>query len=641
MTSILADPPSALRRAVKSPVAFVRGSVRGKLIAIVLLTTVTVLTIAGGAMLIHDLAVYRKSWAMDIASEAGVIALSSTPALAFDDPETAQRNIEALRTGSSVVAAGLYRDGQLYAGMEREGGPPLPLRKPALSEGLHVSGQILESMVRIEFKGEYLGDLYVRARYDAWSRVSVYVGIFSIVTALSFVAALMISAVMQQFITVPLEQMGEVARRIVDRHDYATRVSHLAGDEIGIVIRAFNSMLDTVQERTEALQRSNAALSDADRKKDEFLATLAHELRNPLAPIRHATTILDHSAADDARRRWAREVISRQVAHMALLLDDLLDVSRITRGKLGLKKEYVSLEQIINVAVETARPLIDAKHHTLTTLLPKVPVELNVDPLRMSQVVSNLLTNAAKYTDSGGRIHLCVTNESAGIAISVADSGIGLSASAISNVFEMFSQVESALERSQGGLGIGLALVKGLVELHGGGVEAQSDGPGRGSTFTVRLPNTAIVQHLLNHPHTDKVAGIPQSQHCKVLVVDDNEDAAVSLSMLLSVMGHEVITAHSGRQALELAAISPPDVCVIDIGMPGMNGYELAGEIRKTTWGRMALLVAATGWGQQDDKRQARSAGYDHHLTKPMHSGQLEALIAQFLLTRNSRLDRS
>ena len=615
---------------LRHPISSVKRSVRGKLIGIVLLTTMLVLLVSGTAMLMHDLSVYRSSWASDVASEAAVLASAAAPALAFDDREAAERLLTALRSRSAILAAGLYtEDHRLYAQYRLPDEDAVPEQSPSGPDGLRIAGERVELLHRIEYRGAYLGDLYLKARYDVWGRVRAYFGIFAITTVLSLAVAFFFSSLIQRFITVPIEEIGHVARNIVEDQDYSLRLTKNTDDEIGLVVQALNRMLKEVDLRTRALEESNAALKDADRRKDEFLATLAHELRNPLAPIRHATKILEATAATEAQRKWGREVIARQVEHMALLLDDLLDVSRITRGRLGLKKDYVSLEKIISTAVETARPLIDAKHHSLRISLPAEAIELNVDPLRMSQVVSNLLTNAAKYTDAGGTIELIAERESAGVRVSVIDNGIGLNQATIPRIFEMFSQVETALERSQGGLGIGLALVKGLVELHGGTVQAVSAGPGTGSTFIVRLPNATVVEHLLRQPlHNPGELGA--GPRCKILVVDDNEDAAHSLSMLLSVAGHQVRTANSGESALVIAAADPPEACILDIGMPGMSGYELATTIREQPWGRNILLIAATGWGQQDDKDRARAAGFNHHLTKPIDSNHLDELLAQF-----------
>jgi PAS domain S-box-containing protein len=895
-------PRVGLRHAwtISSPLQYWRSTVRGKLVGIVLLTTVIVLVISGIAMLAHDLSVYRIKWASDVAGEAGILAMSSAPAMAFNDLEVAQRNLDALQVRSAVLAAALYGvDGQLYAQFSRAGEESPPARRPAGLRGVRVAGERVELTQQIEVNGEHLGTLYLRARYDVVGRVQAYLGIFSLITILSLLAAFALSAVLQRVFTVPLEEIGHVARQIVHEHDYSLRVKQTTQDEIGLAVQALNSMLDEVQLRARALEESNAslreevsvrhaaetalaranarlettlaaaeigswvadlrtenlvvdhnfaalygianpgvfvdiptlrlqqvhandlravleaetealaigtlaspefrivqpdgsvrwviergkvqfdangkpsrlaglliditpqklaeqqrretekvyraigesiaygvwvtdaegrctyasdsflrllgmtqeqcsdfgwasllhpdeaddtlaawrecvrtgsawyrehrirgadgtyhpvlaqgvpirgddgsargwaginldisrlkrteeALREADRRKDEFVATLAHELRNPLAPIRHATHILDSPGANEAQLKWGREVITRQVEHMALLLDDLLDVSRITRGRLDLKTSYVSIGEIVAAAIETARPLIDAKRHTVQIQVPEGPLELNVDPLRLSQALSNLLTNAAKYTDAGGKINLSVRRDATGVAIAVQDSGIGLHESSIPRVFDMFSQVESAMERSQGGLGIGLALVKGLVMLHGGTVEAASDGPGHGSTFTIHLPNACIFQEQLEEEATRTPAVPPAGPRCTLLVVDDNRDAAEALAMVLRLAGHEVAVGNSGQQALEIARRKCPDACILDIGMPGMSGYEVARAMREQPWGKTMLLIALTGWGQREDVDRARAAGFDHHFTKPIDAVQIERLLAAF-----------
>jgi PAS domain S-box-containing protein len=378
------------------------------------------------------------------------------------------------------------------------------------------------------------------------------------------------------------------------------------------------------------IKETEDALRDADRRKDDFLATLAHELRNPLAPIRHAAKLLGIKGLDPGQAQTAREIISRQVARMALLLDDLLEVSRITRGRLELRVESVSLNAVVKAAVETSRPLLESKKHSFSVRLPEKALELQVDPLRISQALSNLLTNAAKYTDPGGRIELDIRETPDSLAMSVRDSGIGVPAAALPTIFEMFSQVDSAIDRAEGGLGIGLALVKGLVALHGGTVEAASEGPGKGSTFTIRIPGTAVREVALPEA-APEAAATQDGPHGLVLVVDDNRDAASSLAMVLRSFGHTALTAWSGEQALEIADRERPDAIVLDIGMPQMNGYEVARRIRQTDSGRSVLLVALTGWGQKEDVNRAIDAGFDHHMTKPADPDRIEQLLGRFL----------
>ncbi|MCU0759681.1 MAG: ATP-binding protein [Steroidobacteraceae bacterium] len=376
-------------------------------------------------------------------------------------------------------------------------------------------------------------------------------------------------------------------------------------------------------ERDQAEQERRAA----DRRKDEFLATLAHELRNPLAPIRQAARVARAAAATPEQQRWSTEIIERQVNHMALLLDDLLDVSRITRGTLVLRRERVALAEAIAAAVETSRPAIDARAHALQVEMPATPVWVDADPLRLAQVLGNLLNNAAKYTDRGGHIRLWTSRPAAGaISIHVRDDGIGLDAASLSRVFEMFSQVTSSIERSEGGLGIGLALVRGLVEMHGGRVEARSDGPGCGSEFVVHLPVPGAAQPA-SEPEPESLPEAPAAPR-RILVADDNVDAAESLALLLRLDGHCVDVVHDGEQAVAAVVRGGHDVALLDIGMPRLNGYETAQRIRAGSRDAPMLLVAVTGWGQREDRKLAAAAGFDHHLTKPVDFERLRRLVS-------------
>jgi PAS domain S-box-containing protein len=370
------------------------------------------------------------------------------------------------------------------------------------------------------------------------------------------------------------------------------------------------------------LRRLNEELSLAHRRKDEFLATLAHELRNPLAPITNAIEILRLKDPADAETRWTRDVIDRQVRQMTRLVDELLDVARITSGKIILRVERMALASVVQGAIEAARPFVEASGHELTVMLPSSPVWLDADPTRLTQVLLNLLNNAAKYTPRGGRVVIEASALDGDAVVFVRDNGIGIPAEHLPGIFEMFSQVEPALERSQGGLGIGLALARGLVELHGGSIEACSGGAGQGSEFIVKLPRAKT-------PGMDVVGSLDARAipNLRVLVVDDNCDAAESLAMMLSLTGHEVATAHDGESALAEAARFAPEAVLLDIGMPGMNGYDVAQRLRETPHGERVLLVALTGWGQENDKRRAVEAGFDHHLTKPVDAASLSAVL--------------
>ena len=905
--------PSLLTRVLQSfnplpSFVGVRNTVRSKLMNVVLMTTVLALCIAGIAMLTVDISRYQKTWASDLSTEASILAVSIAPALAFNDHETAVRNLSALKARPRVMAAALYlTDGRVYASFVREGATPLPPLPPA--EGVTISGERVVYAHRIERGGEMLGTLYLRARYDILGRAETYIGIFSLVTLFSIAVAFLLSRRLQSSITEPLDAMAVIARKIVDQRDYSLRVMKKSDDEIGVVVDAFNNMIEEVGIRSRALEQSNQALTDevevrkstqaalslatarlestmaaaeigswlwdvrkneftadrnlaalyglddenalngapqlhyqyihpqdlasvrkaeenalstgvlastefrvvlpngserwmarrgkvqideagkavfisglliditaqkqaeqalrtseklyraigesinygvwvgdregrnvyasdsflrligltqqecsdrgwaaivhpedvqatmehwmecvrsgqawyrehrirgadglyhailsqgvpirgedgeitgwaginldigrmklteealreADRRKDEFLATLAHELRNPLAPIRHAVRVLESESVDEVQDQWARDVIARQVRRMALLLDDLMDVSRITRGRLELKIETVSLNSLVEAAVETARPLIESKQHQLTINLPEEPVFLSVDPLRISQSLSNLLTNGAKYTDTGGQITLTVALQPDQISLSVTDTGIGFDPDSMPELFEMFSQVDSAIARSEGGLGIGLALVKGLIELHDGTVEGRSAGPGRGSEFIIHLPRSRVVLRTAPQEPEQSPPPAPKDLRRKILVVDDNRDAADSLAMLLEMNGHGVYVGHSGSEALQLARQELPHAMILDIGMPDMSGYEVARRIRAERWGSQIYLVAVTGWGQKEDKDRAIAAGFDHHLTKPVDPDQVESLLQAFF-RRRRELDES
>jgi PAS domain S-box-containing protein len=369
---------------------------------------------------------------------------------------------------------------------------------------------------------------------------------------------------------------------------------------------------------------TEAALRETDRRKDEFLATLAHELRNPLAPIRQAALISESESATDAQRRWSHNVISRQVHHMSLLLDDLLDISRITRGTLELRLEDTELADILEAAVETARPVIDAKGHKFKIEAPEESVQFMADPLRLAQILSNLLTNAAKYTDPGGEIQLRVACDTQSIVFAVKDSGIGIPVEALKNIFEMFSQVKSTRDRSEGGLGIGLSLTRGLVDLHGGRIEARSAGAGFGSEFIVRLPR----RDSRTMPGVGPAA-VDQEQVAsrRVLIADDNRDAAETLAMLLQIEGHEVHVVHDGRAAVSAFTEFHPEVALLDIGMPELSGYEVARRVRENVEGQTVTLIALTGWGQERDKEQALAAGFNHHFTKPVEPARISKIL--------------
>ena len=399
-------------------------------------------------------------------------------------------------------------------------------------------------------------------------------------------------------------------------------------DDNGNFLGYIGSVIDISKRKKveEALRESEAALKDADRRKDEFLALLAHELRNPLAPIRTGLELMRLAGDDPGVVEEVRTTMERQAQQMVRLIDDLLDVSRITRGTMELRRSRVELATVVESAVETVRPIIQELGHRLEIELPKHPIVVEADPSRLAQVISNLLNNAAKYMPRDGRIQLVVVRAENAVTISVKDTGIGIPSEMIDRIFDMFIQVDGSLERAHGGLGIGLTLVKRLVEMHGGSVVARSEGVGRGSEFIVRLP---IVVELLGEPHETNGAGPLPSGKRRILVVDDNESAAKVLGMLLTALGNEVQTAHDGMTAIDMAEQFQPDIVLLDIGMPKMNGYETAQRIREQPWGRDMVLAALTGWGQEDDKRRTREAGFDHHFVKPLDPAVLQRFLAE------------
>ena len=374
-----------------------------------------------------------------------------------------------------------------------------------------------------------------------------------------------------------------------------------------------------------ALRQHADELAAAARHKDEFLATLAHELRNPLAPIRNAVHYLGMDQLTGLEAKTARDVIDRQLAVMVRLIDDLLDVSRISRNKLDIRKQSVDLAAVVESALESSRPFIHECGHELTISLPSQPLMLDADPVRLAQVFSNLLNNAAKYTNRGGHIWLTAEHEGSDAVVSVRDNGIGIPSDMVARIFDMFTQIDRSLKQSQGGLGIGLTLVRRLVDMHDGSIEVHSQGLDQGSDFIVRLPR---IRPPLEPPLTYDGPKSKSLSGCRILVVDDNKDSAITMAMLLRRKGNEIRTAHDGIEAVEVAESFRPELVLLDIGLPRLNGYEVARRIRQQPWGRELTLVALTGWGQDEDRRLSHEAGFDFHLVKPVDLAVLERLLA-------------
>jgi signal transduction histidine kinase len=402
------------------------------------------------------------------------------------------------------------------------------------------------------------------------------------------------------------------------RYDAAIEATRLA---------EMTRLRDTLQQRTEELSQRTQALTEADRQKDAFLATLAHELRNPLAPMRNAVYLVQRQGPLAPEAHWGVDVIDRQLQHMTRLVDDLLDLSRITRNTLDLRRERVDLGEVLQAAVDTSRPFIEAGGQTFVLTLPPEPIVLDDDPVRLAQVMANLLNNTAKYTEPGGHIWLAAERHGDEAVVTVRDAGIGIPAEMLPHLFEMFTQGDQSRDRLQRGLGIGLSLAKHIVALHDGTVTAHSDGPSHGSTFTVRLP---IVCEPVSVQPRARRAPEPTAPAVsrRILIVDDERLSAASWGKLLRSAGHKIQTAHDGLQAVEAAGAFRPEVVLLDIGLPKLNGYEVAEQLRREPWGQSLVLIALTGWGQEADRHRAQEAGFNHHLVKPLDPSALLHLLA-------------
>jgi signal transduction histidine kinase/CheY-like chemotaxis protein len=578
------------------------------------------------------------------------MARVTAPALAFNDDETARQNLAVLRVRPQILAAAIYTSaGTRFAGYVAPGASGTALQLPPHPQpsGYRIDGSELVVFRNIVENGDMVGTVYLRARYGLFDRLLSYGAILGAVMLGALAIAWLVASRLQEAITRPLGAVTEVARQVMQRRDYGLRVPGKESGEIGVLVDAFNEMLAEIGRRSHALQEANAtleiemqvrqraeqALIVADRRKDEFLATLAHELRNPLAPIRTGLDILRLRSGDAQATQRATDIMERQLRQMVRLVDDLLDVSRINTGKFAIKSGRVELKAVVNDALEVVRPYIDLHGHELQIDLPDRPVFLNGDATRLAQILSNLLNNAAKYTNRGGRVSLTASVEDRTLMVVVADTGIGIAPDMLDTVFEMFVQVDSTLERSTAGLGVGLSLARKLVELHGGSIEAHSAGLGQGSQFVVRLP--IVVEPEL--PAKPTPASFISAETYRILLADDNVDFVNSIGALLTAMGHSVVITHNGADALAAAKRFCPDYAFLDIGLPQMSGYDLARGIRGLSCGAMTVMIAVTGWGQEKDRQLAFEAGFDHHMVKPVRFEQIEEILGNRSLIKKLR----
>jgi signal transduction histidine kinase/CheY-like chemotaxis protein len=626
------------------------GSVRRKLILMAVSTTLAALVTAAVAMLLVDLRAFQRYWTDDLMTQADIMARVTAPALAFNDNETARQNLAVLRVRPQILAAAIYTSGGTrFAGYVAPGASGTALQLPPHPQpsGYRIEGSELVVFRNIVENGDMVGTVYLRARYGLFDRLLSYGAILVAVMLGALAIAWLVASRLQEAITRPLGAVADVARQVMQRRDYAVRVPGRESGEIGVLVDAFNEMLAEIGRRSHALQEANTTLEHemqvrqraeqalivGDRRKDEFLATLAHELRNPLAPIRTGLDILRLRSGDAQATQRATDIMERQLRQMVRLVDDLLDVSRINTGKFTIKSGRVELKAVVNDALEVVRPYIDLHGHELQIDLPDRPVFLNGDATRLAQIMSNLLNNAAKYTNRGGRVSLKATVEDRTLIVVVADTGIGIAPDMLDTVFEMFVQVDSTLERSTAGLGVGLSLARKLVELHNGSIEAHSAGLGHGSQFVVRLP--IVVEPEL--PAKPTPAAFIGGETYRILLADDNVDFVNSIGALLTAMGHSVVITHNGPDALAAAKRFCPDYAFLDIGLPQMSGYDLARGIRGLSCGAMTVMIAVTGWGQEKDRQLAFEAGFDHHMVKPVRFEQIEEILGNRSLIKKLR----
>ena len=594
-------------------------SLRTKVSMLTLATTASALILSAVGLVIYDLRAFERQWSNDMISAAEVMGRASAPALSFGDPKAAEKDLSVLRVRTRVLGAALYgRDAKLFATYQKDGAT---VEFPAMPEvdGYNIEDGRFLLFRKVVENGEPIGTVFLVSQYTPWERLRDYLTILGVVMLASLAVAALISGWLQAAVTGPILEIARTAREVIARRDYSLRARKTTQDEIGQLVDSFNDMLAEAGRRAEALRV-------ADQRKDEFLATLAHELRNPLAPIRNALEILRVAGDDPEKARLAREMMQRQLAQMVRLVDDLLDVSRITTGKLAVRKSVVELQSVLRDAVEIVRPFIESRRHQFDMVLPGEPIVVEGDRTRLAQVFSNLLNNAAKYTQPGGQIVLTATQEDRTAVVRVRDNGLGLAPESLESIFDMFVQVDRTLERSQAGLGVGLTLARRLVELHEGVLEAHSDGVGKGSEFVVRLP--------LSYARLERAAGgrreAGDATARRILLADDNVDFANSLGELLSARGHDVRIVHDGAEAIREAESFEPEVAIVDIGMPKVHGYDVARQLRAQPGTAGALLVAVTGWGQENDRRRAREAGFDRHLVKPVDPSDIERILESY-----------
>lgn len=607
-------------------------SLRMRLNRAVFATTLSALLLSAASLLAFEGLTVRDTLVQDLSTQAELVARSVSAALAFDDAHTAQESVELLRQRPRLLAAEVLRaDGRRFAGF---GAPPDSSSLRSDEPRHRFAGSRLVTAYPVTQDGASLGWVVIEAEHDLWGRLLHYAAIEALVTLVALTAAFVVFRRLQKSITAPLLHVGAVAAQATSRRDWSLRATEqVDNNDAHDLVAAFNRLLSEVQASTQELQRemrererAEEALRDTHRAKDEFLATLGHELRNPLASMVNAVSLMRTRAGDAHITGKSVEIMERQLRHMTRLIDDLLDVSRITTGKLQLSKEPLDLTVLARSAADAFSPMAEQRGLSFSVKLPDGPCTVSGDSVRLSQIVNNLLNNALRYTPSGGRVELSLDCDEERARIVVADTGIGVSEAMQGRIFELFAQGDKRLERGNTGLGIGLTLARQLARLHGGEINLRSDGEGQGATFIVDIPRGRMPSATIeeSQPTVERFVGGTRG---RVLIADDNVDYASSLAALLEDQGCTTQVVNDGLAALTALRSNPPRVAVLDIGMPGLNGYELARALKSDVRTSGIRLIAVTGWGQPSDRQAATDAGFDHHLVKPASSAAILALL--------------
>jgi len=615
-------------------------ALRTRLSRAALLTTAAALLLDAALVIGFEFARFREEAVDSLHTQQSILARAVTPSLVFNDPEAASQQLASLAENPRVRVAEVFDpSGRPFAryAADKADAARMPASNPLPGLGSRFSGGDLEIAYDVFHDNERVGTLYLRGHSDVTRRLAGYAVIQALVMAASLGLALTVFGRVQRRITEPIARVAQVAQEVVERRDWQLRAPAADTREIEAMVDAFNRMLAEMTassaqlgQEIEERQRAEDGLREADRRKDEFLATLAHELRNPLAPMLNAVALMHRTDAQPAVREKALGILERQLRHVVRLIDDLLDVSRITTGKLSLHMEIVDLHAVLRPTLELAETTARERRLQLTGAVPDAPCWVVGDAARLQQVFSNLLTNACRYTPPGGSIHVKARCEDGMAVVDVVDTGVGIDPAMQERVFELFEQGDKSLERGNTGLGIGLTLARQLVRLHGGTIGVSSRGIGQGATFWVRLPMTserpaqASPSQAAARPATSLVGR-------RVLLADDNVDFTASLQAALEASGMTVTAVHDGRTALARARERPFDAAVLDIGMPGLNGYELARTLRSEPASARLVLFAVSGWGQASDKERAAAAGFDRHFVKPVAPAALIEALGQAL----------